>query len=61
MGNNRIYLANWNYDGDRVKLLYIDKSVLFVSKADFNRAFGAIVNADKYEVVRDFAIKDGEE
>lgn len=61
MGNNRINLANWNYDGDRVRLLYIDKSVLFVSKADFNRAFGSIVNADKYEVVRDFAIKDGEE
>ena len=30
-------------------------------KVDFDRAFGAIVNAEKHEIVRDFAIKDGEE
>ena len=88
MGNNRIYLADWSIDGDRVKLvysdediiyvkkvdfdnrtkcsvkidlLYIDEDIIYVKKVDFDRAFGAIVNAEKHEIVRDFAIKDGEE
>ncbi|MDO5123086.1 MAG: hypothetical protein Q4D44_00285 [Eubacteriales bacterium] len=61
MGNNRIYLADWNYDGDRVRLVYSDEEVVFVTKVDFDRAFGAIINAEKHEVIRDFAIKDGEE
>lgn len=61
MGNNRIYLADWNYDGDRVRLVYSDEDVVFVSKVDFDRAFGAIINAEKHEVIRDFAIKGGEE
>lgn len=62
MSNNRINLADWNYDGDkRVKLVYDDGDVLYVTREDFNRAFGAIVSADKHEVIRDFAIKDGEE
>ena len=61
MGNNRIYLADWNYDGCRVKLVYSDEEVVYVSKVDFDRAFSAIINAEKQEVIRDFAIKDGEE
>lgn len=61
MGNNRIYLADWNYDGDRVKLVYSDEEVVYVTKVDFDRAFGTIINAEKHEVIRDFAIKDGEE
>lgn len=61
MGNNRIYLADWDYDGDRVKLLYSDDDIIYVTRTDFDRAFGAIVSAEKHEIVRDFAIKDGEE
>ena len=61
MGNNRIYLADWSIDGDRVKLVYSDEDIIYVKKVDFDRAFGAIVNAEKHEIVRDFAIKDGEE
>lgn len=62
MCNNRINLADWSYEGDqRVKLVYTDKDVLYVTREDFNRAFGAIVSASKDEVIRDFAIKDGEE
>ena len=53
MGNNRIYLSDWSIDGDRVKLVYSDE--------DIDRAFGAIVSTEKHEIVRDFAIKDGEE
>ena len=34
---------------------------VYVKKIDFDRAFGAIVSTEKHEIVRDFAIKDGEE
>lgn len=54
----RVYLKDWSYDGpDRVKLIYSDEETLLVSRKDFNRAFGAIINAYKEDVVRDFAIK----
>ena len=54
----RIYLKNWNYDGpDRVKLVYSDDEIVFVTREDFNRAFVAIINASKEEVIRDFAIE----
>lgn len=33
----RIYLKNWNYDGpDRVKLVYSDDEIVFVTREDFN-------------------------
>ena len=41
--------------------VYSDEDIIYVKKVDFDRAFGAIVNAEKHEIVRDFAIKDGEE
>ena len=40
---------------------YSDEDIVYVKKVDFDRAFGAIVSAEKHEIVRDFAIKDGEE
>ena len=48
MGNNRIYLADWSIDGDRVKLVYSDEDIIYVKKVDFDRAFGAIFNAEKH-------------
>ncbi len=61
MCDNRINLADWNYDGDHIKLVYSDEEVVYVKKTDFDRAFAAIINADKCAVIRDFGIKDGEE
>lgn len=56
--SERIYLKDWNYEGsDKVRLVYSDNDIVFVSRTDFNRAFGAIINADKNAIVRDFAIK----
>lgn len=58
MNTERIYLKNWNYaEANRVKLVFSDDEVVFVTREDFDRAFGAIINASKEEVVRDFAIK----
>lgn len=56
--SERIYLKDWNYEGsDKIRLVYSDNDVVFVSRTDFDRAFGAIINADKHAIVRDFAIK----
>lgn len=52
----RICVIDWSYDGDKVKLTYSDGTKLFVRLEDFNRAFGAILNAEKEAVERDFAI-----
>ena len=48
-------LNNWTIEGNVVRLSY-DNGELYISKVDFNRAFGAIVNAPYDDVKRDFAI-----
>lgn len=59
--SERIYLSVWVPEGeDKVKLVYSDDEVVFVKKEDFNRAFGAIISAEKDDVIRDFAIKEQE-
>ena len=64
MKNENIYLAAWEIAGNRVKLVFSDRDVVYISKADFDRAFGTIINAKKDEVIRDYAIsnkkKEGE-
>lgn len=42
---------------DRVIFEYSNGKALVVSREDYNRALGAIVNADYDEVVRDYAIE----
>lgn len=51
-----VFLKEWNYAGDKVRLAYEDGSEVFVAKTDFDRAFSCIVSAPKSNVVRDFAI-----
>lgn len=52
----KTYIEKWEIKGDAVELTYNDGEVVNVSKKDWDRAFGAIVNAEKADVVRDFAI-----
>ena len=53
-------LVNWKLlANSQVCLFYSDKTKVLVSKKDFDRAFGAIINASKEEVLKDFAIKAG--
>lgn len=56
--NNKVYLRKWNYDGDRIRLEYQDDSVLYVTKKDFDRAFGCIIALTKEEAEENFAIKE---
>ena len=51
-----IFLKEWSYAGENIRLVYEDGSELFVSKVDFDRAFGCIVSASKSAVEKDFAI-----
>lgn len=48
-------LKKWTDKGSVVELSYNDGAIVHVSKEDFNRAFGAIINAPKEAVIRDFA------
>ncbi len=43
--------------GDVVEPLYNDGDTVTVKYEDYNRAMGAIINAEKEDVIRDFAIK----
>ena len=54
MKENR--LSCWRAEGDKVRLVYEDNTELYVTKEDFDRAFGCIISASKDEVIRDFAI-----
>lgn len=51
-----VYLKKWNYAGEHARLEYSDGTEVYVSKADFDRAFGCIVSAPKASVIRDFAM-----
>lgn len=51
-----IKLKSWHAEEDKVKLVYEDNTTVYVSKADFDRAFGCIIFLNKEEVIRDFAI-----
>jgi len=54
-----VSLKEWNYVGDKVRLAYVDGVEFFVSRKDFDRAFGCIVSAPRSEVIRDFAMDEG--
>lgn len=54
-----IFLTEWNYVGDKVRLAYVDGTEFFVSRKDFDRAFGCIVSAPRDDVIRDFGLDKG--
>ena len=45
--SNEIYLKDAEIMGDKVKMIYQDDSELFVSKTDYDRAFGPIISSPK--------------
>lgn len=57
MAKKKVHLKNWKDKGNRVKLIYPHFDSFYVSKEDFNRAFGCIVSGEKTEIKRDFAVK----
>lgn len=52
----KVHLKKWKIRGDKVKLTYGFLSSFYVSKKDFDRAFGPIVSEDMSDVKRDFKI-----
>ena len=53
----RNYLTKWERTGERIRLEFLDGSILYVKKQDFDRAFGCIINLTKEQVQADFAIE----
>lgn len=51
----RAYIQSTDRQGDVVLLRYSDGDVVTVRYEDYNRALGAIINASKEDVIRDFA------
>ena len=51
-----IHLRSWKIEGDKVRLIYADNTGFYVSKKDFDRAFGCIISGEKEAIRRDFAI-----
>ena len=53
----RNYLTKWERNGERIRLEFLDGSILYVKKQDFDRAFGCIIILTKEQVQADFAIE----
>ena len=54
----KINIVNWHSVAEnKVKIIYNNGDEVLVRKSDFDRAFGAILNAEKDAVIRDFGIK----
>ena len=53
----RNYLTKWERNGERIRLEFLDGSILYVKKQDFDRAFGCIISLTKEQVQADFAIE----
>lgn len=52
-----VRMVGWKIKSDTVvELKYNDSTTVDVKKSDFDRAFGAMINAEKNAVIRDFSI-----
>ena len=53
-------MEKWVLEGEFALLTYSDGEEVKVHKSDFDRAFGAIINSSKEDVIRDFAVAQPE-
>lgn len=59
MSTKENMLTEWNIvSNEKVELKYTDGSTLYVSKADFDRAFGNIIRLTKEVCEKEYAIMD---
>lgn len=52
----RAYLTKTKRTGDVVILYYSDNDIVIVKYDDYNRALATMINSDKEDIIRDFAI-----
>jgi len=52
--NKPIYLKTWNYDGDKVKLVYEDNDIVYVSKVP---SIWSNISASKADILRDYVLR----
>jgi len=51
--DNKVYVSDWNYAGNRVRLIFRDGSEYFISKEKFESSTNLIFSATKDEIKRD--------
>ena len=58
MTNNKdkVYLKEWIDEGEKIKFVYEDGDSFYVSRVDFNRAFGCLIMGEKDEIKEGFDI-----
>ena len=49
-----VFLKNWFYCKDQVRLIYSDCSELFILREVFERSFLTIISSNKFVILRDF-------
>ena len=54
--DNKIYVADWNYAGNRVRLIFRDGSECYVSREQFENSRGLVFGATKDEIKQNFAV-----
>lgn len=52
--DKRIYVSDWNYAGNRVRLVFRDGSEYFISKEKFESSTNLIFGATKDEIKHNF-------
>lgn len=54
--DKKIYVSDWNYAGDRVRLIFRDGSECYISKAQFESSASSVFGATKTEIKQKFAV-----
>lgn len=49
-----VFLKNWFYCHDQVRLIYSDGSELFILRYVFEHSFLTIISSNKFVILRDF-------
>ena len=53
---DKVYLKEWIDEGDKIKFVYEDGDSFYVSRVDFNRAFGCLISGEKDEIKEGYDI-----
>ena len=53
--DKKIYVSDWNYAGNRVRLIFRDGSEFYISKEQFENSTNSIFGATKDDIKRNFS------
>ena len=53
--DKKIYVSDWNYAGNRVRLIFRDGSEFYISKSQFESSTNSIFSDTKDDIKRKFS------